>query len=65
MTGFIIHHAFSGVGGVSRNHHPKSVSTSLGFFAAQKFRVTGPFSITIRKPQALDLAVPNPALRLD
>ena len=29
-------------GGVSKNHHPKSVSTSLLFFVAQKFRTVGP-----------------------
>jgi hypothetical protein len=32
--------------GVSKNHHPKSISTSPKKSAAQKFRATGPFSGT-------------------
>jgi hypothetical protein len=34
------------MGGVSKNHHPKSISTSPKKSAAQKFRATGPFSET-------------------
>jgi hypothetical protein len=32
--------------GVSKNHHPKSISTSPKKSAAQKFRAAGPFSGT-------------------
>jgi uncharacterized MAPEG superfamily protein len=33
--------------GVSKNHHPKSISTSPKKSAAQKFRATEPFSETL------------------
>jgi hypothetical protein len=53
------------IGVVVKNHHPKSISTSPKKSAAQKFRAVGPFSVPIRKQQALDLAAPSPALHLD